>query len=112
VGTDVLLFVSMAVTPKKSFRLTDEDLARLTKLQDALGGKDATNETDALRWALVALEGVLEHGLAEWTFDGPDDKRYLALRRLPGLSLMLVENDEGGFTPWHMTDIKPTHTWE
>lgn len=93
----------MAAGTRKNFVFQEGDLARLHELRDALGGSEALSETDVLRWALVALEGVLDHGLAEWTLDGPKEgRRSIALRRPPGLSLMLVENDAGGFTPWHM----------
>lgn len=89
-------------TKPRSFRLTEQDRERLAKLQDALGGEQALTETEALRWALVALEGVLDNGLAAWTGEGPDGKRVIFLRRPPGLSLALMENEAGGFTPWHM----------
>ncbi len=99
-------------TKPRSFRLTEQDRERLAKLQDALGGEQALTETEALRWALVALEGLLDHGLAEWTADSPSDRRYISLTRPPGLSLVLVENEAGGFTPWHLSDdIQPSHTW-
>jgi hypothetical protein len=88
----------MAAGTRKNFIFQEGDTARLSRLQDALGG----TETDVLRWALVALEGTLDHGLSEWSFEGPDGKRGIALRRPPGLSLLLMENDQGGFTPWHM----------
>jgi hypothetical protein len=95
------------LTPK-SFRLDRPTCDQLSRLAARLGGSEA----QTLRFALAALEGTLDHGLAEWTFEGSDGKRQILLRQPAGLALSLVEDDEGGFTPWHKTNIKPTHTWE
>lgn len=96
------------LTPK-SFRLDPPTCAQLARLAHRLG----SSEAQALRFGLTALEGILDHGLAEWTFDGPAGRRQILLRQPVGMALAIAENDEGGFEPWHQTDdIKPTHTWE
>jgi hypothetical protein len=80
----------------KSFRFDQPTRDHLARLAERLG----SSEAQVIRYGLAALDGILDHGLAEWTFDGPNSKRQILLRQPHGLALALTENDEGGFTPW------------
>jgi hypothetical protein len=93
----------MATSPR-SFRLTNEDLTRLSNLQAALGG----TETDIIRTGLSALEGITRHGLKSWTLANADGQRVLHLPRSSGGALMLLENEQGGYEPWQPF---PTAVW-
>ncbi|MDR5728411.1 MAG: hypothetical protein RB191_13370 [Terriglobia bacterium] len=88
----------------KTFRFNEPEAARLARLAERLD----TSEAQAVYCAIAALEGLLEHGLRNWTREGSDGKQVIHLLRPGARTLMLVEDGHGGFKPWTIGEAEWT----